>query len=234
MQVVTLWIILILAGCSSTEFNKVFQDLQKDRPLTRSEVVQGLKEALSVGTSNASSRLSQTNGYLGNKLIRIPFPREAKVVEDNIRKIGLNRLADDFITSLNRAAERAAVKAKPIFISAIRKMTITDAMKILKGKDNEATLYFKKKTSSQLRQAFRPEIRQSLDKVDATKYWSKVMGAYNKIPFAKKVNTDLAGYVTYKALSGLFYVIGQEEKKIRKDPLARVSAILKRVFGYEE
>jgi len=199
--------------------------------LTTNEIINGLKEALRVGTNNAIGTLSQKDGFFGNSLLKIPFPEEVKVIEEKLRSIGLNKMVDDFVLNLNRGAEEAVKKAGPIFMDAIRSMTISDARNILNGPDNAATEYFRTKTSQQLTSAFKPEVQNTLDQVNVTKYWGDVTSAYNKIPFTTKVDTDLVQYVTGKAIDGLFMKIAEEEKKIREDPVARVSDILKKVFG---
>ena len=158
------------------------------------------------------------------------MPEEAKVVEKKLRSIGLGKQVDQAILSMNRAAEDAAKSAAPIFINAIKEMSIQDAMGILKGGDMAATNYLKDKTTMSLTESFRPVIEESLKKVDATKYWNTVFTTYNQ--FSKeKVNPDLSAYVTEKALSGIFIQVGEEEKKIRKDPMARTTEILKKVFA---
>ena len=199
--------------------------------LTTDEIISGLKEALRVGTNNAISTLSKEDGFYGNSILKIPFPEEVKVVEEKLRSIGLNRMVDDFILNLNRGAEQAVTKAGPIFMDAIREISFADARNILNGPDNAATEYFRSKTSHPLTIAFKPEVQKTLDQVQVTKYWGDIMSAYNKIPFTTKVETDLAQYVTGKAIEGLFSRIAVEEKQIREDPVARVSDILKRVFG---
>lgn len=198
--------------------------------LTNEEIIQGLKEALSVGASNGSKKLHALDGYFGNAAIKLLMPPEAQKVEKTLRSLGLGAQVDKAILSMNRAAEDAAEAAAPIFLDAIKQMTVQDAMGILKGGDNAATNYLQSKTSQALTEAFRPVIEQSLKKVDATRYWNDVFSAYNKVS-REKVNPDLPAYVTEKALSGLFLTIAEEEKKIRKDPLARTSDILKKVFS---
>ena len=158
------------------------------------------------------------------------MPQEAQKAEKTLRNVGLGKQVDDAILSMNRAAEDAAKSAAPIFINAIKQMSIQDAFGILRGGDLAATNYLKEKTTISLTEAFRPVIENSLKKVNATKYWNTVFTTYNKFS-SEKVNTDLAAYVTEKALSGIFYQVGLEEQKIRKDPAARVSDILKKVFG---
>ncbi len=199
--------------------------------LTTGEIVQGLKEALQVGTTNAINTLNSKDGFYGNALLKIPFPEEVKVVEEKLRSVGLDKLVDDFILNLNRGAEKAVSKAGPIFMDAIRDMTFSDARNILYGSNTAATEYFREKTSQNLTTAFKPEVQSTLDQVNVTKYWDDVMSAYNRIPFTEKVETDLAQYVTGKAINGLFTKVAEEEKKIREDPVARVTDILKKVFG---
>jgi len=202
----------------------------KSGGLTTDEIAAGLKEALSVGAEQSGKKLSSLDGYFGNAAIKVLMPEEAKKVEQKLRSLGMGKQVDQAILSMNRAAEDAAKSAAPIFINAIKQMTIQDAMGILKGGDLAATNYLKNKTTVSLTESFRPVIEQSLKKVDATKYWNTVFTTYNQ--FSKeKVNTDLSAYVTEKALSGIFFQVGEEEKKIRKDPMARTSDILKKVFA---
>ena len=200
--------------------------------VTESEIGMGLKDALTKGISEGATRLSQVDGYLGNPKIRIPWPEEAQKVANTLNDLGMSQLVDDVETSINRAAEDAASQAKPIFVNAIKQMTINDAKNILFGGNNAATLYLKSKTWTDLTNAFLPVIKTSLDKVNATKYWSDAITAYNKIPLVKKMNPDLPGYVNQKALDGLFYMVAQEEEKIRENPVERTTALLKKVFNY--
>src|SRR5688572_10871691 len=162
------------------------------------------------------------------------FPPEVQKVEKALRDIGLGSEVDRFVMTLNRGAEDAAKEAKPIFVSAIKSMTIEDAWAILKGEDNAATQYLRKTTSTQLKNAFRPVIQNSLNKVNATKYYGDLVTRYNKIPFVEKVNPNLDDYATDKAVEGLFVMIAKEEKNIRMDPVARTTELLKRVFGYKK
>lgn len=200
--------------------------------ISESEAAQALREALDNGIKNSVDLVSKADGYLNNPEIKIPFPPDAKRVEDKLRKLGMNKLVDDAILYINRAAEDAAMEAKPIFVAAIKNMTVKDAIYIVKGGDNEATNYLKQSTSEELYQKFLPPIKTSLEKVNATKHWSTVMNTYNKIPMVQKVNPNLDDYVTKKALYGLFLMIGKEEKKIREKPFARVTEILKKVFDW--
>ncbi len=198
---------------------------------SQDEAIKGIKEALTNGVSKGTDIVSKLDGYYKNPQIKIPFPTEAQKVESAVRRIGLNKQADDAILSMNRAAEDAAKSAKDIFVNAIKQMTVTDAMNIIKGDTSAATTFLKRTTSASLIEKFTPIIKASLEKVDATKYWGTVINAYNKIPFQQKVNPDLTAFVTQKALDGLFVMIAQEEGAIRRDPLARTSEILKKVFG---
>ncbi len=200
--------------------------------ITEQEAASGLIEALVQGASNGSDVLAVVNGYLGNPKVKIPFPPEAQKIENTLRDLGLNKMCDDVINSINHAAEDAAAEAKPILVNSIRQMTITDAMDILFGANDAATEYLKRTTTAQLTAKFRPVIDNSLKEVGATKYWSDAVNYYNKIPLVDDLNPDLGGYVTQKALDGLFYMIEQEELKIRQDPGARISEIVQKVFGY--
>ena len=193
--------------------------------------VSGLKEALSIGAGNAVSSVSNVDGYFGNQAIRILMPEKIQKIADVLRRTGYQKEVDDFILSMNRAAERAAPQARSIFIEAVKGMTFDDARRILSGGDTAATDYFKGKTSPKLYEAFKPVISKSVDEVGATRSYKQMMGKYESIPFMKKESLDLDDYVTNKALDGLFYMLGQEEKKIRTDPAARVTDLLKTVFG---
>ncbi len=199
--------------------------------LSNDDIIKGLKEALSVGTNNSTASASKLDGYYKNPLIKIPFPKEAKDVKSTVESLGMKKQVDQFVMTLNRAAEDAAKKAAPIFLDAITHMTINDGVNILKGSDDAATQYLKTNTNSALAAEFKPIIKQSLQKVEITKYWNPLMKTYNKMPFVKRVNPNLDDYVTQKAIEGLFTLIAQEESKIRKDPAARVNDILKKVFG---
>lgn len=202
---------------------------------SNAEIATGLKEALQLGTSTSAERLHATNGFLGNAAVKLLFPPEAQKVEKTLRGLGLNQLCDNVITSLNRAAEDAAIEAKPIFISAIKQMTISDATSILLGKQNDAaTQYFHRVTNDQLSAKFRPIIQSSLSKVGATKHWGDVVTRYNQIPLVSDINPDLTAYVTQKAIDGLFQEIAREELKIRQNVASRNSLLLQKVFGYAD
>jgi len=201
---------------------------------TTSDIGLGIKQALEIGTSHGADLLSAKDGFLGNAAVKILFPPEAQKVEKTLRAIGLGSLADNVVVSLNRAAEDAAKEAKPIFLSAIKQMTITDATNILLGSQNSATEYFKRVTTSQLMEKFSPVVTTSLSKVGATKYWTDASTRYNKIPLVKPVNTDLSNYVAQKAIDGMFIQVAQEELSIRNNLGARSTTLLQQVFGYAD
>ncbi|GAA0891198.1 DUF4197 domain-containing protein [Fulvivirga kasyanovii] len=227
----------MLAACTSSQINKTIGDINKalgEESLSTEQVVAGLKEALIKGITTGSAEASKIDGYFKNPKIKIPFPPDVQRVEEKLRQIGLGNEVDKFVMTLNRGAEDAAKEAKPIFINAIKSMTIQDAWGILKGDDNAATQYLIKTTSVQLKSKFKPVIKNSLDKVNATKYYGDIVTTYNKIPFVDKVNPDLDDYATDKAIEGLFYLVAQEEEKIRKDPVARTTELLKKVFAAQD
>ena len=203
----------------------------KTKGLSEKDAADGIKEALVNGTQESVKLVSVQNGYWGNPEIKIPFPSEAREMEADLRSIGMSKKVDEFNESMNRAAEKAANEAKPIFIAAIKGMTVKDAINIVKGAVNAATVYLKNTTSPELIIKFQPIIKSSLDNVSATKYWTDLITTYNKIPLVKKMNPNLTEYVTQKAIDGLFVMIAKEELKIRKDPMARTSELLKKVFG---
>lgn len=198
--------------------------------LSNEEIVSGLKEALSRGTDQATAILGKEDGFFARAAVKILMPEEAKKAEKTLRQMGMSSLVDKAILSMNRAAESAASESGKIFLEAIRGMTIGDGLGILKGGELAATDYLKKSTTEKLTAAMRPVIDSCLRKTDATKYWNDVFTRYNKFA-TTKVNPDLGSYVTSRAIEGIFFEIGEEEKKIRKDPAARVSDILKKVFG---
>jgi hypothetical protein len=202
--------------------------------LTEQEVSSGLKEALTVGISNAVDLTSITDGFLGNAAIRLPFPEDAMKVKEKALEWGLDGQVEKFETTLNRAAESASKEALPIFKSAITTMSIQDAFGILKGGDGAATSYLKGKTTNQLVTAFRPKVDEAIAKVKLTDVWEPIINKYNTamtFTGGQKLNPDLGDYVTRKAITGMFHMVEEEENKIRKDPIARVSDLLQKVFG---
>lgn len=226
---------LIYLNAQAQSFNALKKKIEANIPssksqLTESEVAAGLKEALSNGVEKGVNKLSKADGYLKDPTIKILMPKEAKEVEKRLRSLGQGKKVDQAITSMNRAAEDAAKEAKQLFIVAIKKMDINDAMSILRGDDDAATNYLKKSTKSSLVKKFQPKIKTSLDKVDATKYWNTVFTSYNQMPFVDDVNPDLEKHVTQKAIDGLFVQVSKQELEIRKNPQARVSDLLKKVF----
>ncbi|OIN57333.1 DUF4197 domain-containing protein [Arsenicibacter rosenii] len=199
--------------------------------LTTNEIGQGLKEALKIGVSKGSDQASAVDGYFKNQLIKLAFPPEAQKVEARLRQIGLGPQVDQFILSMNRAAEDAAKEAKPVFLNAVTQMTIPDAVQILKGQDDAATQYLRKTSGKELVTRFTPIIDGALKKNNATKYYADLVNAYNKLPLVKKENPNLTEYATNKAVDGLFLLVAQEEKQIRENPQARITELLKKVFG---
>ncbi len=199
--------------------------------LSNTEIVNGLKEALTQGATNGTTKVSAVDGFLKNAAIKILMPPEAQAAEAKLRSMGLGPQCDKIILTLNRAAEDASKEAKPIFIDAIKRITIQDGLTILKGGNSAATDFLKKGTEQQLIAAFKPVIQRSLNKTQATYYWKDVFSRYNMLPFVTPVTTDLAGYVTGKGVNGIFYEIAKEELRIRQDPVARTTDLLKKVFS---
>ena len=227
----------VLTGCGTTG-EAILRDVSgavygQGDP-SEQDVARALKQALEAGTGKGTETLSKENGFFGNPAVKILFPEEARQAEQTLRSLGFDKLCDDLILRLNRAAESASAAAKPIFMEAIRQMTVRDAMDILFGADDAATRYLERTTSAQLTSAFRPIIRERLQEVNAATLWNQVFTRYNQLPMTKNVNPDLDGYVTDRALDGLFLAIAQEEKKIRENPLHRGTDLLKKVFGYRD
>ena len=198
------------------------------------EIIAGLKEALSTGTNKTVSTVSKADGYLKNPRLFVPFPPEAIDMRTKLVKLGLEKKVEEFETSLNRAAEKAAESAAKVFLDAIKAMTVTDGMAILKGADTAATHYLKQTTTSVLYGQYKPIVKNAIATVKVTQYWDPLVKKYNKIPGVKKQNPDLEDYVTKRAMAGLFLLVADEEAKIRKDPLARATDILKKIFGYAD
>ena len=198
--------------------------------LSDSKIASGLKEALQVGATNAVNLTGKRDGYFGNQAIKILMPKSLRPVEQGLRAVGYGPKVDDFVLSMNRSAEAAAPVAKKIFIDAILSMSFDDARKILSGGDTAATDYFKSKTTEQLTAAFRPIVQKTMDQNSVTQQYKQLIGQAQTIPFMKSQSLDITGYVVSQALNGLFYMLGQEERKIRKDPAARTTDLLKQVF----
>lgn len=233
LLILILWCLISSVSAQQLKslINKAKQNtgiLAKD--ISQPDINAGLKEALANGVQKGITQLSAENGFFGNSLYKVVIPPDAQKVEKDLRGIGLGAKVDEAILSMNRGAEEAVKKAAPIFSEAIKNMNITDALGILRGADTAATGYLRKNTSTSLAAAFRPVIEESLEKSGASIHWNSIMTNYNKISF-QKVNADLTGYVTDKALQALFMQIADQEKKIRKDPSERTSELLKTVFS---
>ena len=199
-------------------------------PTTKNEEVKGIKEALIVSAKNSVLNASEKGGFNNNLLIKIPFPKSADKMKKILLKIGMQSQVENLEFVLNEAAEDASVFAKEILINAVKKMTVNNAIAILNGGDNDATIYLKKQTSREIYVKFHPIVKESIEKVKLAKYWKILIERYNQIPLTKKVNTDLVEYVTIETIEGLFALISQEEKNIRNNSQARVSDILQKVF----
>ena len=199
--------------------------------LSNEETVNGLKEALEVACKISVKKASQTDGFNGNELIRIPFPPEAEKMESTLRGIGMGAKVDEFIVSMNRAAEKASAEAADIFISAIRGMDMQDGKAILTGGNNAATKYMAANTALQLYEKFKPIVTSSLEAVEVNKFWEPLANSYNRIPMTEDVNPDLEDYATNKSIEGLFKLMAREEEKIRTLGSAQVTETLKKLFG---
>jgi len=198
--------------------------------LDSNTIIAGLKEALNVGAKNGVNTVSKVDGYFANQMIKILVPEKIQKIERLMRKAGMGKEVDKFVLSMNRAAEKAAPQALSFFVDAIREMTIPDAVKILRGKDTEATEYLRSKTYDRISGAFKPVVSSAMNEVGVTRSFKEMMDKAKSIPMLKRESVDLDQYVTSKALDGLFVMVGQEEQKIRKDPAARVTELLRTVF----
>jgi len=225
---------LLAASPAFPQWGNFLKDLRKSfggASLSEEEIVRGLKEALEIGTAIAVETVSRVNGYYGNPQIRVPLPESVQKTEKLLRAAGFGAKVDEFELSMNRAAERAAPEAKALFRDGIRNMTFSDARNILNGRDNEATLYFEEKTSPRLREIAKPLVRDAMSEVGVTRTYQDLDRTARTIPFAGGYSFDLDQYVTDKALAGLFLMLAEEEKKIRENPAARTTDLLKKVFG---
>lgn len=201
--------------------------------ITEAEAAQGIREALDQGVGRGISLLNKQDGFFGSQAYKLFLPADAQRIESTLRQIGMGSMVDRAILQINRAAEDAVGYARPIFLDAIREITITDAINIIRGPNDAATKYFRQKTTDKLIAAFSPVIKSSLDKFSATKYYTDVVNTYNNFPTTlNKLNPDLPSYVVGKAVDALFDQIGQEEANIRANPVARTTEILKKVFGW--
>lgn len=244
VKLIPLFLIILFTSCA--ELTQIAQQtLNENKPLTTSEIVAGLKEALIVGTNKSADILGVTDGYYKDQVVKILLPPEADIIVNNLNKIpGGNQLVEDVLLRINRAAEDAAKEAKPIFVNSIKSMTITDAVNILRGNDDAATEYLRTTTYNDLVDLYRPKIKASVDKklvgnISTGESWDLLTGKWNTVANSavgqiagfKPVNISLDDYLTRKALDGLFLKIAGEEKQIRENPAARINDILKRVFG---
>jgi len=206
-------------------------DAFKGGKLTDNKIIRGLKQALEIGTENAVAEVSRIDGYYKNPNIKIPLPKTVQKVEIVMMAMGYGPQVEEFSRTMNRAAERAAPEAKALFWDAVTEMSFEDASTILNGRDDEATLYFEDKTRGRLHQLFMPVVHAAMEEIGVTRTYQEVHKKLSTIPFADRLNLDLDEYVTEKALDGLFYMVAEEERKIRKDPAARVTKLLRNVFG---
>ncbi len=231
---VIMGLLIIQPPSASGQFKDMLKGIGKalrGGELSESKIIQGLKEALQIGTGKAVQNVSQIDGYYKNPKIRIPLPEDVQKVEKILRAVGYGPKVDAFKLSMNRAAERAAPEAKSLFIDSIKQMTFSDAKKILQGRDNEATLYFEDKTRGRLNELFKPIVHTAMSEVGVTRGYQELDAKVRSIPFAERMSFDLDGYVTNKGLDGLFFMVAEEERKIRRNPAARVTDLLKEVFG---
>jgi len=237
-----LFTVVIIVCSAAIAYAGFFEDLFKTagggvqgEDLDEGTIASGLKEALSIGTKDAVKSVSQVDGYFGNEAIKILMPEKIQMVADVVSTVGYKEQVDEFVLSMNRAAEKAAPEALSIFVDAIKEMTFEDAKNILNGGDTAATDFFKDKTQGKIHDAFKPIISTSMDEVGVARTYKEMINKYEILPFVQTIvkedSIDLDQYVTNKAVGGLFYMVGQEEKKIRTDPAARATELLKTVFG---
>lgn len=229
------FILTVITSCDEVEsYLSEGSNQQSVSKLSNQDVVAGLKEALEIGIKNAVDVTSITDGFLKNNEIKLPFPEDAERVKEKAIEWGMEGQVDKIVTTLNRAAEDAVKTATPIFVNAIKNMSIQDGFKILNGGKGSATDFLERNTKAELVKAFSPKVQQSIEKVKLTEYWNPVAKKYNQAMIftgGQKVNTDLNEYVTEKAIEGLFIMVKKEENKIREDPAARVTDLLSKVFG---
>ncbi len=206
----------------------------KSQQISSEMVANGLLEALKIGAKKSSEKASAVDGFYKNAEIFIPVPKDAQIVKTALEKTGMKKQIADFELSMNRAAEEACKSALPIMLDAIKGITFTDALAILNGSKDAATIYLKDKTKFKLQDAFKPIVKAAISKVKVTMYWEKAASSYNKINFipgSKKINPDLEAYITEKAIDGLFKLIAKEEAQIRENPAARTTDLLKKIFN---
>jgi Protein of unknown function (DUF4197) len=223
--------LLLSATLAFSQVGDIARQLGLGSRLTDPKISSGLKQALQIGAEQAVKVTGRTDGYFGNQEIKILMPGNLRPLEKGLRMVGYGPKLDGFVLSMNRAAEAAAPAARKIFLDAIMAMSINDARGILSGGDIAATNYFKEKTTPQLTTAFRPVVERTMAKNGVTQQYDALTAQYKSLPFAKNQDLDISHYVVSKALDGLFYELGQEERKIRTDPAAQTTSLLKEVFG---
>ena len=226
--------ILIFNLTACAELQDIVKQLPQSGNIGNTEIASGLRQALNLGIEKQVTKLTQTNGFFKNELVKILLPEELRKVDKALRDIGLTKLADEGLKVLNRAAEDAVKEATPIFVNAVKDITFADAKNILLGTDNAATQYLTQKTEAALYNKFNPVIKNSFGKVGADKIWTNLINKYNSIPFTKNVNADLTDYVTKEALKGVFTMVAVEEKDIRTKTSSRTTNLLKKVFALQD
>ena len=232
-KIAVLFSLLVVFGCAELQ-QVASQYPEIGTTLGNADIAAGLREALDNGITKQVSKLTATDGFYRNAAVKILLPAELQKVDKTLRDVGLGSLADEGLKVLNRAAEGAVKEATPIFVTAVKNITFTDARNILLGNDTSATTYLQNSTSTALYSKFKPVVTGSLSKVGADKVWANIINKYNAIPLTKKVNPDLNDYVTQEALKGVFKMVAVEEKDIRNNLGARTSALLKRVFALQD
>lgn len=223
--------LILTTSLSFAQVGEIARRLGLGSELSDSKISSGLKQALQIGAEQSVKLTGRPNGYFGNPNIKILMPNNLRTLEKGLRMVGYGPKVDDFVLSMNRAAEAAAPAARKIFINAITAMTFDDARRILSGGDTAATSYFKDKTTPELTAAFRPVVEKTMSKNGVTQQYNALVSQYKSMPFARNQDLDISHYVVEKALDGLFYQLGQEERKIRKDPAAQTTSLLRQVFG---
>lgn len=234
MKRTILAIIVIFQLTACAELQQVVNQLPQGQGIGNAEIANGLRQALDMGIDKQVTKLTQTDGFFKNELVKILLPEELQKVDKTLRDIGLGKLADEGLKVLNRAAENAVGEATPIFVDAVKGITFNDAKGILLGNDNAATQYLTSATQKQLYAKFNPVIKSSFGKVGADKIWQNLITKYNSIPLTKNVNPDLTDYVTNEALNGVYTMIAVEEKEIRTKVSSRTTDLLRKVFGLQD
>ncbi len=234
LRILLLAVAVATSGCAELDpalIESVLEGVSQDQPLDEATVARGLREALRIGTGRAIERVGVRDGYLASRLIRIHLPEELETMAEALRKIGFRRQVDELEVAMNRAAEQAAGEALDIFGTAIGDLTIADAFAILRGGDTAATDYLRDQTTAPLRQRFEPIIANKMEKVGLYRTYNRLADAYNNLPLTRRPALDLEDYLTERALDGLFTTLAEEETRIREDPVARTTELLRKVFS---